>query len=166
MMFDIGNSVGSQRSALGTFFGAVDANLNNQVSWSVRKSGRELDDATGTLTGIWGDSPTYVGTGAGTVDSCPDATQVLLQWSTAAIVNGRFVRGRTFIPGLEVSALQLGNLQAAFITNFEAAQATLIAAAVGFGIWHRPVSASGGSQHDVVIGTTWDELAVLRRRRG
>jgi hypothetical protein len=165
MYFDPATAVATQRAALGAFFGTVDADLNNQVNWTVRNDGRELDDATGTLTGNWNTAVNQTGTGAGTVDAVPDASQVLFRWSTGDIVNGRLVKGRTFVPGLEISALADGNLDPAFFSGLNGACTTLAASGAGFQIWHRPIAGSGGSAHAVLSGVVWAELAVLRQRR-
>jgi len=165
MFFDFADPVADQRASLSTFWGAVDASLNNGISWRVQTGGRELANTTGVLTGVWSDATAYTGTGAGTVDPVPDASQVLFQWHTSAIINGRILKGRTFVPGLEISAITNGNVDPAFIPNFETYGNTLISDAVGFGVWHRPVLAAGGSFEPAVTCTVWSELAVLRRRR-
>jgi len=166
MFFDEGLSVTDQRAALAVFWGAVDSMLHNGTTWTIRKSGREMDDATGTLTGVWTDTATLTGTGAGTVNPVNDAAMILLQWQTNTIVNGRMVRGRTFVPGAEISTQEGGNLGAGFVGLLQGYQATLIAASEGFVIWHRPTSGSGGSVAPVTTGTAWQEFAVLRGRRG
>lgn len=166
MFFDELLSVTDQRDALAVFWGAVDSMLHNGTTWTIRQSGRELDDSTGTLTGVWTDTPVKTGTGAGTVNPVNDAAMILLQWQTATIINGRMVRGRTFVPGAEISTQEGGNLGAGFVSQLQGYQATLIAASEGFGVWHRPTSGSGGQFVPVTNGTAWSEFAVLRGRRG
>jgi hypothetical protein len=166
MYFDNTVSVASQRSALATFWGAVDASLNSDISWEIEKAGRELGEVTGTLINTWAEGTSHTGTGAGSVQPIPDAAQVLFKWTTALILGGRVLKGRTNAPGLEISAMDGGNIGSAFLTNFDAYGQSLISSAVGFGVWHRPVAASGGKFAPAVSCTTWSELAVLRRRRG
>lgn len=166
MFFVDGFTVAAQRAALATFWGSVDSMLHNGTTWTIRQSGRELDNVSGTLTGVWTDPTVYTGTGAGTVNPVNDAAMILLQWQTSEIVNGRMVRGRTFVPGAELSTQEGGNLGAGFVGQLQTYQATLIAADVGLCVWHRPVSGSGGLNCLVETGTAWSEFAVLRGRRG
>lgn len=166
MFFDESISVSDQRDDLATFWGAVDSMLHNGTQWVIRNSGRELDDATGTLTGVWTDVITKTGIGAGTLNPVNDAAMILLQWQTATIINGRMVRGRTFVPGAEISTQEQGNLGSAFVSQLQGYQATFLAAGTGFGVWHRPTSGSGGQFVPATAGSAWSEFAVLRGRRG
>lgn len=157
--------VNAQRVALGAFLGGMDEQLRTTTTWTVRQEGREVNDATGTLTGEWLDSAVVEGNGAGAQSAVADATQALIRWSTGVVVNGRFLKGRTFIPGLEIDVLSGGNLTTAAQVAFTTAADGLATAGVGFSIWHRPTSGAGGSLHAVAAGSVWSELAVLRRRR-
>lgn len=124
-----------------------------------------LDDATGALTGrdpITALAPT-VGTSTATAQA--DALQGLIRFVTGHVVNGRFVVGRLFVPGMYSGAQLNGNVIPAAITALSALGNAL--AAAGLVIWHRPQGdpPSGGSQHPVTSGTGQPEFAVLRRRR-
>lgn len=165
-MFDLAAAVGAQRLALNTFLSAVDGSLDNSITWSIRQTGRELSDTTGGLTGAWSTGLVYSGVGNNATESVADATQVLFQWQTGVIVNGRFVRGRTFIPGLTNSLLQNGNLVASQAAAFAALGQTFVNDAANFGVWHRPSSTGLGQFVNANTATVWSELAVLRRRRG
>jgi len=166
MFFDESVAVADQRDDLAVLWGAVDSMLHNGTQWVIRNSGRELDDATGTLTGVWTDVTTKTGTGAGTVNPVNDAAMILLQWQTSTVVNGRMLRGRTFIPGAEISTQEGGNLGSAFVASLNGFMATFLAAGTGFGVWHRPESGSGGSLVTATAGSAWSEFAVQRKRRG
>lgn len=166
MFFDLSATIASQRLALSTFLGAVDGSCDNSWSWTIRNTGRELDDASGTLTGAWSTGISYTGVGNNATEPVADATQLLYQWHTGAIVNGRFVRGRTFIPGLTSSIMVNGNVNPGNVTSFETLGTTFVNDSALFGIWHRPISGSGGSFHNATSCSVWAELAVLRRRRG
>lgn len=132
-----------------------------------------LDTATGTLTGVGGVSsrPLKTGTSAGG-EMVADATMGLMRFQTDGIVAGKRVRGRLFVPGITVDHLENGNLVPSSVTTLAFAAASL-AAGSQMVIWARPLKdpASGavlrpGTTHDISGGTAWDELAVLRRRRG
>lgn len=145
---------------------ALSHALSNQCSWSVDTEGRILDSSTGTLLGSWTEATTRADAGIGTGQPVADATQALLRWQTGTVVSGRFLQGRTFVPGLEGNELLAGNLGAATVTSFVAAQASFLLATSGqFGIWHRPKAGAGGVWVPVTGGSTASELAVLRRRR-
>jgi len=166
MFFDEAVSVSDQRDDLAVLWGAVDSMLHNGTQWIIRNNGRELDDTTGTLTGVWTDVSTKTGTGAGTVNPVNDAACILLQWQTATVINGRMLRGRTFIPGAEVSTQEGGDLGAGFVSQLNGYMATFLGAGTGFGVWHRPVASSGGSFVASTAGSAWNEFAIQRGRRG
>lgn len=156
----------AQRAALGTLWGAIDARLDNAVTWSVRTTGRTIESTTGALTGEWTDPTDQSGVGGLVGQATADATQALIRWSTGVVVGGRFLKGRTNVPGLESNGFTDGNLSAPTQTAFNNAITTFIAADVGFGVWHRPVGGAGGQLVTVNSGSVWPEAAVLRRRRG
>lgn len=164
--FTNGNPIGDQRLALATFLGNIDGSLTVGTTWTVRTTGRELDDATGGLVDAWSDATVRTGTGGVGTEPVADSTQVLYQWHTGDIVNGRFLRGRTFIPGLAASNLDSGNLDPAVASGFAGYGTTLISAGVGLGVWHRPQGGAGGQFETTNSCTVWTEFAVLRRRRG
>ena len=136
------------------------------MAYVIRTTGVELDAATGALTGQWAEATARVGTGAGGTEPVADATQILVRWKTNTIVNGRFVAGRTYIPGCASSNEVSGNLAAATQSAIAAAGTTLIGSGAGLAVWHRPISGSGGSEQSPNSCVVWEEFAVLRRRRG
>lgn len=166
MYFDAALSIAAQRLALSTFLTAVKASLSNQVSYLIETSGRVLDDATGALTGSWASGTAYTGTGGSATQPVADATQLLFRWTTPTIVGGRFLKGRTYIPGFFAGGLAAGNVTAAQVTGLSTAANTFANDPAGFGIWHRPVLGAGGDFVPTTGGSLWAELAVLRKRRG
>lgn len=166
MYFDTQHTQGQQRTAVANMWAAFAANqLSNTVHYAVRTDGRELNDTTGQLEGLWSEALIHTGQGQGTGQPVADATQVLIQWHTAAIINGRLLRGRTFVPGMGAVSLAGGNILTGAVTVMQTATQALVNAGVGFGVWHRPVQFAGGSFAPVANSTVWPELAVLRRRR-
>lgn len=166
MYFGTGAFISAQRTALNAFWTSVKASLDNSVSYNISTTGRELDVATGALTGGWTEATARSGSGSGVTEQVADATQGLIRWQTGIIVGGRFLQGRTFIPGLSIAALSNGNLGGSTISTFQTAANTLISAAVELDVWHRPIAGSGGSASGVTSAAVPAELAVLRRRRG
>lgn len=163
--FDSTGPVATQRTDLNTFLGSVDDILDSGTTWTIRTTGRELDDATGALTGIWSETTPYTGTGGTVGNQAPDAAQALVRWDTGVIVSGRVLKGRTFLPGVGSAQIVQGNLQASAVATLVAAAGVLAAAGSQLSIWHRPVGGAGGVRADVVAGSAWNEVAVLRRRR-
>lgn len=153
------------RSNVGAVYAELDDELSVDVGWTVRNEGRTIDPSTGVATGFWSDSTPFFGTGEVAETSVPDASQILLQWLTPDVKNGRRVRGRTFIPGLPVTSVLGGNVR------IEAQAALSVAAQAladlgNFYVWSRPKSGAGGTEHEVTLGNCWSEMAVLRSRRG
>lgn len=163
----------SQRLAMSVFLTSLQASLVNTVSWTIQTAGRELESTDGSLVGAWTEATNRTGTGTVPTEQVADATQVLYQWLTGQIADGRFVRGRQFFPGLASSNLQDGNLVPGVRTGLKAYGTTFLAASVGFGVWHRPKKAGTppvlvrpGQLMLASSAEVWTELAVLRRRRG
>jgi len=166
MYFDASVAVASQRTALHTFWTSVKAVQSTGTVYTISTAGRELDDATGALTGAWSEASVKNGAGGSGSVPVPDSDQALIQWRTVSIVNGRFLRGRTFVPGLGIGQTAGGNVLGTAVTNIQTAANVLIASAAALEVWHRPIAGSGGSSDAVSTATVWTEFATLRRRRG
>lgn len=167
MYFDeSGIAIGTARTAIDQLYTDVAARLDSLTTWTVRTSGKILDNTTGTLTGFWSDATAATGTGTLSGIPVPNASQVLLRWRTTSIINGRLLQGRTYVPGLGTGSLDGGQLSSAAQTAFQTAQATFLATvAPDFVIWHRPNGSDPGTIRNVESGATWNELATQRRRR-
>lgn len=101
---------------------------------------------------------------AGTTGSTqvPQASMVLMRWRTGAFVNGREIRGRTFIPGLSLGELTAGGeLRQQALDDFNAATSILTGATPAFGVY----SPRTAGFAEVASGDAWVELAVMRSRR-
>lgn len=165
MYFDATVSISTQRSAISALFTTCQAQLSNTVNWTVDTAGIDVDGTTGGLAASWSEAVARQGVGASSNQPVADTTQVLLKWRTASIVGGRFLQGRTFLPGLTATNLVNGNLGSGAQTVFAGAATTMAGSAAGFEIWHRPVSGTGGLGVAVSGSQVPFELAVLRRRR-
>lgn len=148
-------------AAVGTFWGAVDATMDNEVNWTTLTDVESFDAATGNVTAVT--SVTAVtGSGALALEALPLASQGLVRWRTGVYVSGREIRGRTFIPGLADSANDNGNLAASVATTIGNAANALIADANSqLEIWSRV----NGATADVTSASVWSSFAVLRSRR-
>lgn len=126
---------------------------------------RIIDQVTGQLVGeetfVPDPSPTAAGTGV----LVPQASQVLVRWSTDTFLNGRKIRGRMFIPCLSASKVTAGELAPASQTEFADA-ANTFRGSLALVVWSRPKASGPGGAHGVVTGASvWNELATQRRRR-
>jgi hypothetical protein len=154
-------------SAAGGFWGAVDALINTAVDWTTEADVSQIDEDTGNLVGVTSTSP-VAGVGALNTEMGPLVSQGLIRWRTGAVINGRNLRGRTFIPGLCVSSQDDGGVVSTTLTTINAAASALISSADSeLVIWHRPPTpgASGGAAAPVVTGNMWNQYASMRSRR-
>jgi hypothetical protein len=127
-----------------------------------------IDPVTGVITGS-DDYAGFVIAGTQGTGYMPPANQVCVTWITAAIVNGRRVRGRTFLGPLSSGQMDSTGTPtgpalthaAAFATAWTDAGLTDTSTCV----WHRPVGGTGGSDHTILTGSVRDKFAVLRSRR-
>lgn len=165
-------TINAQRQSVHSLWEAVEGNLVTETLYFQDQEGRVIDSTTGGLVGSWTDTEAFGGAGTSTVEPVADATQVLFRWNTNQVVDGRFLKGRTFVPGLANDRLLNGNLNAAAQASFNGGINTFIATGIGFSIWHRPRPASTvnpvarpGDYQLVEGGAVWSELAVLRQRR-
>lgn len=127
-----------------------------------------IEDTTGAIVGAFTGTTPAVLNANGTGGQVPAASALLVQARTSNVVNGRFLRGRTFVSYLTVG--QLG-------TDGSVASATATAFNSGFNgmltgggtasfpvVWHRPGTGVGIS-YPVTSYTTWSLMATLRSRR-
>lgn len=156
---------------LNNFLSACTSHLSDQVSAQIVGPFKILNPATGKMTGVAtiGAQPVHTGQVVG--EPVADATQILVQWVTPGIVNGRVVRGRTFLPGCDVAALDGGNLLEAERLYFQTVASILAGSNMTLAVWSRPLKDSGGtivrpgSVHNVSAANCWSELATQRNRR-
>lgn len=152
--------------ALATFFGAVKAMIPSSYTWTIPASGDIHDSTTGALVGSWtqGTPTTVAATGSPT--SFAGGTGVVVRWTTDGIVNGRRVRGRTFLVPVVSAIYDSGSILGTQLAVFQSAAAALVASSgANLRIWHRPSGGSGGSAHPITGALAPDVAAVLRSRR-
>lgn len=165
LYFNAGVAVATQRAAINTWLGAIDGALDSGTTWTVATGGREWNSTTGALEGAWTDTTVYTGVGAVGGQAVPDAIQILFRWNTNTVVNGRFLTGRTFIPGCAAINQDDGNLEEALRAAIEANGTTFAGSGATPVVWHRPIAGSGGQEVQMQDCSVWSEFAVLRGRR-
>lgn len=162
--------------ALAQFFTDIKSMIPPAVTISIPGSGEVINEATGAITGFWSASAPsiVVGTASGTFASGVGAR---VSWNTSGIVNGRRVKGSTFLVPLYVGVYegvaQLGEgVRGQITTAADDLIATLNLGSCDLLVWSRPVPATeggpeprAGSQHVVIGGSCPDEVSWLRTRR-
>lgn len=164
---EVGGTAQQAATAVGTFWGAIDALQSSLVTWTTEADVSTIDDQTGELTAVTVTTP-VTGTGAQAGEMLPIASQALIRWRTGAFINGRNLRGRTFIPGLVVSQSDDGRVNASTQTTINNAASALIADGNSvLNVWHRPnpVGSATGAGEAVVSGLCWNQFATMRSRR-
>ena len=155
-------------ACLSSFSSALSANIVFNAVTEVDA----LEDTSGALTGTWTgvDPGQVVGGAAG--DMYSPAAAILVRAHTSLIVGRRFLKGRTFLPGLaeniidsggKVSVATAGGVTAGFtgmLTGGSTASFPVV--------WHRPTKllpASGTSGPVTSYSVETNYLGVQRRRR-
>jgi hypothetical protein len=139
----------------------------------------DLDTSTGELQAVYAVTPpaskTFTATGG---YAAPAGGRI--DWTTEAIVNGRRLRGRTYIVPLASTNFEAdGSITAGAITTLSNGANAYLTAAGGFAdaeaaVWSRPVYEGeapnrvlvrGGTVADITGFSIPDSAAVLRSRR-
>ena len=133
---------------------------------TVPGTGDSIEDTTGELTGVWSTSggDTVEGTGdygtAAGVGAC-------INWLTGGIIDGKKLRGRTFI--VPIHALNYADDGTLAPTTFTVLStlANDLQAAGPLAVWHRPTTAGGsdGNSYGVIANRLRDKVAYLSSRR-
>lgn len=152
------------------FFAAITACIPNSITISIAPTSLEISEGSGEIVDEIGLSvvpAVVVGTG-GTSFSSPSGACVI--WRTAIHVNGRLLRGKSYIVPMSSSCYDTdGSLLSGRVTDLRAAATTLATpggvAATDLVVWHRPTNGAGGSFGTVVSGSVKDAAAVLTSRR-
>lgn len=153
-------------SAIVQAYNAINPLMPNNVNVTIPSSGDTIEDTTGTLVDVW----TASGGGTFPTQGAPLAAAgvgACVTWTTGGIVNGRRLRGRTFLVPLSTACYEAnGTLtQAALdgLGNF----ATQLRAAGPLAVWHRPTTKGGsdGNSYGVISHTVRDKVAYLSSRR-
>lgn len=145
---------------------ALAAVIPAGVTITVPASGDVIEDTTGTLLDVW------AGSGGGTVaGSGPSNTAAgagaCIGWLTGGIVNGRRLRGRTFIVPLTTAAYDLDGTITSSSLGVVSTFANAVQASGGLAVWHRPTTATStdGTSYGVISNRVRDKVAFLSSRR-
>lgn len=164
-----GTDLSDTSAKVRTFFDAFKTYLPNIVTLSFPSSLEEFDTGTGQLVASHSITPAAAVTGTGGSAVFSSAVGACINWKTDLVLNGRRLRGRTFMVPLQSLPSFDGNgtLGVAARVAFESAANALINNASGLPlfVWHRPPPGGGGAASSVVAATVNDKTAILRSRR-
>jgi hypothetical protein len=148
--------------AVKTFWDALTGNIVSGLNYLIEPEVARIQTADGQLVGAW-TVPGLTGGGTFVGDQGPRASQGLITWQTGKVVAGRFLKGRTFIPGLgEPVNGPGGNPLASAVSGWTTAATALIADAGNeLVVWSR----THGVAEPAVSGQGGTQWAVLRSRR-
>lgn len=168
----VGGSTADATDCLARFRGlwvSIGTRLSSTISFVFDTTVLAIEATTGVLVTSYTAAPALTVTGGSGSEPLPRQTQGLIKWGTASVINGRRVRGRLFVPGVQEGDNDgAGQPVAALSSALTAAGATIFvpgATSSEACIWHRPVGGAGGASPDITSstgGTTW---AVLKSRR-
>lgn len=152
--------------ALGAFFSAISNRFPNGLTWSCAGSGDTVDVATGVLTGSWTGGTPFSQSGSGGATAYAAGCGAYVKWGTPLVVDGRRVKGRTFLAPILTSEYQSdGTITSACLTTLQTAANTLEATGL-LVVWHRPSpGGSNGIAATIDSATVPDQVTSLRSRR-
>jgi len=153
-------------AALNTWFNANKALFPNGLSWTTPGAGDTLDDATGTLVGSYGGTAGTTTAATGGAGVYASGCGFRVRWFTDGIVDGRRLRGSTFmVPILSTAYDSNGTIQNASISSVQTACNTLVGTST-LRIWARPApGGSDGVSHEITGSNVPDAVSTLRSRR-
>lgn len=164
--FSASDNVAPPVASIKTAYANLAAALPGGVTITVPGTGDTIDDTTGELTGVWtATSPTpVVGTGQGI---CAAGVGACIGWTTGGIVNGRKLRGRTFIAPLASAGFDSDGTLGPGTLGAVQAMAAALQASGPLAVWHRPTSAGAadGNSYGVIQNRVRDKVAYLSSRR-
>lgn len=135
--------------------------FDTEVTW--------LDTATGQLEEVTAVTAPDIVTGSAS-GTWAAGSGCRVVWSTSSIVNGRRVRGATFmVPMASIGYASSGRIAATLKTAAEDAAVALLSGAGGDGwdlqVYSRPAPGRPGSAHSVDAGSCSEMVATLRGRK-
>lgn len=149
--------------AIAAFWTTVSVQLANTHTWATSSTVDLVDPVTGKTTAAQVVTTVNGTGGVSPANLAPVATQGLIRWHTNTFVDGKEVRGRTFIPSISTTRVATDGSPAGTLTGaMNSAAATLIAAAGSdLVVW----SKKHGVAYSALSGSAWNKFAVLRSRR-
>jgi hypothetical protein len=137
----------------------ASGHMANDLTVTVPGEGDKIDSGTGQVNGTWVSGASHLATGADTAERLPFISQVLVQFQTGHIVNGRRLRGHIFLPGSTLGATADGKVDPAVVGDmFTAANNCFNGRFCVYSVTHHTFATISSC-------TVWDQFAALRSRR-
>lgn len=164
------NGVSAQDSAdqfaddIHDFWLQVNGYIPDSVTLTIVPTWQSLSDSSGQLTGegqLASPPAAVTGNNAG---SYAGNVGVAINWVSETVLNGRFLKGRTYLIPMTGVFDQDGTLSAAAISAIGTSALALAEGSTNMLVWHRPVNGSGGSSAQIATVTIKDRAAILRSR--
>lgn len=170
--------------SLYNFWNGVRGNMPPNVHILIDPAGDKIEDTTGELVGAWSGAPqAEIVCNGGATYAAP--VGALVTWPTASILDGRRLKGRTFVVPISAGAYTNGGkLLADAVSQISAAALQLVVEQeTSMVIWHRPFAgapavpatatkaakparpAHDGGHALIAIPQVFDKVVVLRSRR-
>lgn len=148
------------------FFNAKSA-FPGGLTLSFPNVGDTIEDTTGALVGTWSVPSVADVTGASGTLTAAAGVGACIGWQTGGIVNGRRLRGRTFLVPLSAAAYQEDGTISSTVYPWLETLATELQASGPLAVWHRPTTAGGsdGNSYGVTSHRVRDKVAILTSRR-
>jgi hypothetical protein len=150
-------------AAVRTFWAGLVSGLRTDMLATIEPEVEQVDPVGGNVVAVYQtDVPSVDMTSTG--DPLPMSTQLLVRWRTGVFVEGKEIRGRTFIPGYTENSSTAGRPIATTISGVLTLAQGLItdAAAAGELVVYSPTYDQAAA---VTATSVWTEWAVLRSRR-
>ncbi len=164
--FYVGTGI-TDMTPIRNFFDAWKTFVPTALQWQIANSGDQIQEATGVIVGSWSGpaQATVIGAGGAGGYAAPVGAEV--RWDTSAIIDGRRIRGRTFmVPILGALYDSSGTIATATLTSMQTAASALVTALAGeMKVWHRKNAKGPGANATVTSALVPDKAYVLRRRR-
>lgn len=150
--------------AVHDLFEALAALIPEEITVTVDPLYQIIDAVTGETTGEFVVGTPAAVTAGEYVGGWASQVGVLIEWVTGTFLNGRRLRGRTYLVPLGATTETDGTLPATTVQTVAAAAANVVNSTIPFVVWHRPVNSSGGSTSNITGAQGTDRAAILRSR--
>lgn len=161
-------------SGVKAMFTSLKAYFPAGLTWTIPASGDVIDETTGILTGAWSSGSALSEVSSGST-AYAGGVGCVIRWTTTTIVEGRRLRGRTFMVPMIVGSYDTdGSLTAGMVGFVQTAATALVTAySSNLVVWSRPKKDPDDPEtiirpgsHGIVTGAqAIDKVAVLRSRR-
>lgn len=158
----LGGSAQTSADAVRAFWDAMKAAICNDIAIRIDPNVTVVNPTSGEPEGIETVTTTAV-SGGDTTDPLPWQTQGLIYWNTGTWVNGRQVRGRTFVPGpCESSNTSTGLPESGYLSALAAGAAIFTGSSTCV---PSVFSRAHSNMYPVVGATVQGQWALMRTRR-